>query len=67
MEDRMNLAPHETLELHELLSASMIGLKKTNASLNMINDPELKNFLNSSLDGKKVKLNELQCFLKDNL
>ncbi|WP_461613232.1 hypothetical protein [Clostridium sp. Marseille-QA1073] len=67
MENNSKLAPHETLELHELLSTSILGVKKATATLNMVNDQELKNFLTSSLDGKKTKLQELQTFAKENL
>ncbi|ARC84429.1 hypothetical protein U732_995 [Clostridium argentinense CDC 2741] len=67
MENNSKLAPHETLELHELLSTSIIGVKKATATLNMVNDQELKNFLTSSLDGKKTNLRELQEFVKENL
>ncbi len=67
MENNSKLAPHETLELHELLSTSIIGVKKATATLNMVNDQELKNFLTSSLDGKKINLRELQEFVKENL
>ncbi|MEW9096308.1 MAG: hypothetical protein AB2417_14615 [Clostridiaceae bacterium] len=67
MENRTKLAPHETLELHELLSNSVLGIKKANTTLNMVNDEELKNFLQSSLNNKKNNIQELQGFLKQNL
>jgi len=67
MENNSKLAPHETLELHELLSTNIIGVKKATATLNMVNDQELKIFLTSSLDGKKINLRELQEFVKENL
>ncbi|WP_027624192.1 hypothetical protein [Clostridium lundense] len=67
MENRSKLAPHETLELHELLTTSVLAAKKTNATLSMVNDQELKNFLQCSLDSKKATIQELQDFLKQNL
>ncbi|MBU5483494.1 hypothetical protein KQI86_04075 [Clostridium sp. MSJ-11] len=67
MENQTKLAPHETLELHELLSSSVLGVKKANATLNMVNDEELKNFLQTSLNSKKSSIQELQGFLKQNL
>lgn len=67
MENKTQLAPHETLELHELLSSSVLGVKKANATLNMVNDEELKNFLQTSLNSKKSSIQELQGFLKQNL
>lgn len=67
MENKTQLAPHETLELHELLSTSVLGVKKANANLNMVNDQELKNFLQTSLNSKKSSIQELQGFLKQNL
>ncbi|MEW9097231.1 MAG: hypothetical protein AB2417_19335 [Clostridiaceae bacterium] len=59
MENQTKLAPHETLELHELLSSSVFGVKKANATLNMVNDEELKNFLQTSLNSKKSSIQEL--------
>lgn len=64
MDDQMKLTPHETLELHELLSSSVIAAKKTKATIPMIDDEELKNFMQSSLDAKKASIQQLQQFIQ---
>ncbi len=52
----MQLAPHEAIEVRELISQEMLGIKKISASINMVNDSELKNFMQDSLASKKTAL-----------
>lgn len=50
---KAQLAPHEAIEVRELISQEMLGIKKINASMNMVEDNELKNFMKDSLAAKK--------------
>ncbi|MCT8977784.1 hypothetical protein N4T77_14380 [Clostridium sp. CX1] len=59
------LAPHEMLELHELMNAGIIGAKKTQASLSMVQDEELKSFMQDSLNSKKSSLEQMQQFISN--
>ena len=59
----MQLAPHEAIEVRELISQEMLGIKKISASINMVNDSELKNFMQDSLASKKTALQNIQSAL----
>ena len=48
-----NLAPHETLELHELLSSDSAQIKKLSSIISNIKDQDLKIYLDTYLDFKK--------------
>lgn len=59
----MQLAPHEAIEVRELISQEMLGIKKISASINMVKDSELKNFMQDSLASKKTALQNIQSAL----
>jgi len=48
-----NLAPHETLELHELLSSDSAQIKKLSSIISNVRDQDLKTYLETYLDFKK--------------
>ena len=56
------IAPHEALELHELIRSEVTCANKMKASIGLIQDSELKNFMEHSLDNKKTILNQYQQF-----
>ncbi|SDE00628.1 hypothetical protein [Sporomusa acidovorans] len=56
----MSLAPHEALELHELIRSEVVCVKKIQASMNMAQDEELRNFMHDSLKTKTTALTELE-------
>ncbi len=60
---KAHLAPHEAIEVRELISQEMLGIKKINASMNMVDDNELKSFMKDSLDAKKTALKNIQSVL----
>lgn len=63
----MNLAPHEALELHELIRSEVICSKKIQATKTMVQDKDLKAFMQDSLHAKTMALNELeQLYFKGN-
>ncbi|WP_315071727.1 hypothetical protein [uncultured Clostridium sp.] len=57
------LTPHEAIEVRELINQEMIGIKKISSSINMVNDNELKNFMQDSLASKKTALQNIQSAL----
>jgi len=59
----MTLAPHEASELHAIISSGVLGYKKFQASMPMVQDAELKNFIQESISGKKLELDEMQNFV----
>jgi hypothetical protein len=61
------IAPHEIIELHELLNANILGAKKLTASSSMVKDEALKKLMQNSLEGKKTRIKELQNFINGQL
>jgi hypothetical protein len=60
----MGLTPHEALEVRELISQEMLVIKKVSASINMVNDQDLKNYMQDTLSSKKTTLKNIQSALK---
>jgi hypothetical protein len=58
-----SLTAHEMMELHELMSMEIMGTKRTKASLNMVQDEQLKKFMQDSLNSKNGALEQIQSFL----
>lgn len=67
MNNKNNLAPHEILELRELMDTNIIGIKKVQASIPMIEDDELKSFVEKCLESKKENINSMQTFIENNI
>lgn len=67
MNNNNNLAPHEILELRELMDTDIIGAKKMQASMPMVDDDELRSFMEKCLDSKKENINSIQNFIENNL
>lgn len=61
------LAPHEILELRELMDTNLVGAKKIQASMPMINDEDLKEFMEKCLSNKKENITSMQSFIKNNM
>lgn len=57
------LAPHEALELHEMLRSEITGYRKLQATLIMVEDNELKDFMKESLNYKKENIEQLRNFI----
>ena len=65
--NNVGLAPHEMLELRELMDTNVIGVKKMQASIPMVEDDELKSFMERCLDSKKDNINSMQTFIENKL
>jgi hypothetical protein len=61
------LAPHEMIELRELMDTNVIGAKKIQASMTMVEDDELKSFMQRCLDSKKDNISSMQTFIENKL
>lgn len=48
----MKLALHEAVEIRELISQEILGIKKVSASIGMVNDSELKSYMQDTLFSK---------------
>lgn len=61
--DSTKLAPHEAIEIRELISQGMIGIKEISSSMNIVKDAELKTFMQDSVNSKKSALKNIQSAL----
>lgn len=57
------LAPHEALDLHEMLRSEITGYRKLQATMIMIEDNELKDFMKESMNYKRENIEQLRNFL----
>lgn len=60
MNDITKFTPHEALELHELLNTGVLDVKKLNATIGLVQDEELKQFMQTTLNTKKASVNDIQ-------
>lgn len=65
MRNNSILAPHETMELHELLNSAVTGAKTLQSNLSMVKDSELKSFMEDSLSAKKKRIEDMQRFISN--
>lgn len=65
--NNVGLTNHELLELHELFSNEIIGVKKDQTSISMVQDEELKNFVQESLNTRKNTIQQMQNFINQNV
>jgi similar to spore coat protein len=57
------LAPHETLEVHELLSSEINMAKKIQANIAMVKDEDLKSYMQDCLDKKMKVIETMDVFI----
>jgi hypothetical protein len=67
MNNKSDLAPHEMIELRELIVNCLVGEKKIQATMAMVNDDELKLFMKNCLKTKKENIKSMQTFIEDNI
>ena len=58
----MQLAPHEALELHEIIRSEITAATKIQASLAMVQDKDMKTFMQNCLTAKQAALRQYQDF-----
>jgi similar to spore coat protein len=62
MNQRTTLAPHEALELHEIIRSEVTAVTKIQASLAMVQDNDMKSFMQTCLQTKQDALRQYQNF-----
>ncbi|WP_143314947.1 hypothetical protein [Clostridium sp. HBUAS56017] len=67
MENKNMLTPHEMIELRELIDVNIIGAKKIQASMSMVDDDELESFMEKCLKNKKENISSMETFIENNL
>lgn len=63
----LGLTNHELLELHELFSSEIIGVKKDQTNISMVQNEELKNFVQESLNTRKNTIQQMQNFINQHV
>jgi similar to spore coat protein len=61
--DTKYLAPHETYELHELLTFKNTCLTKSATMSGIVQDPELRSILNQDVTKTKDQIQRIQEFI----
>lgn len=59
-------APHELLELHELLAGEATAAQKLQTSLNLVQDAQLKTLMQASLTAKQTRISQVEQILNGN-
>ncbi|MFZ5823373.1 MAG: hypothetical protein ACOY94_03390 [Bacillota bacterium] len=59
------LAPHEALELHELMRAETLGATKVKAMLPMVGDADLRAHMERCLEAKQTRLTRMRQFAEN--
>lgn len=59
-----NISPHETFELHELISFKNVCATKTATMAGLVHDDELKSILKQDVSMSQSQIRELQDLLK---
>lgn len=62
--ENMNLAPHEALEVREFITQEILEVKKVTTSMDMVNDIELKNYMQDLITNKKTALKNIRTALE---
>ena len=64
MDRARRLAPHETFELHELLTVKNICATKSSAMANLVKDEELKTLMRNDFTASQEHIRELRDLLR---
>lgn len=64
MTSEKRLAPHELMELHEILTFKTLCATKASAMIPMVQDPEIKTLLQSDITTSKQSIQQLEEFLR---
>lgn len=62
-----NLAPHEILNIQELLNSNILEAKMLTNNISMVQDENLKQIMKENLESKKTKLKELEDFINSQM
>lgn len=64
--DNKKMAPHETLQLHEILTLKNLTLTKTVTMLPLVKDPELKEIMQNEVGITEKHIEELRNIININ-
>ncbi|MBK1811130.1 spore coat protein [Clostridium sp. YIM B02505] len=58
------ITPHETLQLHELLTLKNLSLTKAITMSPLVEDIELKSIMKESVSAEQVQIGELRAYME---
>lgn len=59
------LTPHELMEFNQLINNQVVKAKKTKASISMVQDEEVKNFMQDFINAKKDAVEQMENFMSN--
>ncbi len=62
--DQKTIAPHETIQLHELLTLKNLSLTKSTTMFPLVKDEELKSILQNDISECRQHITELSGLMK---
>jgi len=63
MNQSMSLAPHEALDMHELMSSKTVCLTEAKARLKLVQDPALKTLIEQDIQQTTNAIKQMQTIL----
>ena len=61
------LAPHEALELHEILRCKQVEIKKMKANMELVHDERIISWMNDCLENSKHCIEEIRDISKKSM
>ncbi|GFP75795.1 spore coat protein [Clostridium fungisolvens] len=58
------ITPHETLQLHELLTLKNLSLTKAITMSPLVEDNELKSIMKESVSAEQIQIGELRAYME---
>lgn len=58
------ITPHETLQLHELLTLKNLSLTKAITMSPLVEDNELKSIMQESVSAEQIQIGELRAYME---
>lgn len=65
MDNNRELTPHDALELNEVMNGGMAAMKMMQVSMDMVQDPDLKAFMQQSMTVRQARMKEMQSFISN--
>ena len=63
--NNLEVTPHDALELNEVMNGGMAAMKTMQVSMDMVQDPDLKAFMQQSLTARQARMKAMQNFISN--
>ncbi|HML34620.1 MULTISPECIES: hypothetical protein [Sporomusa] len=65
MDNTTGLTPHDALELSEVMNGAMTIMKMMQMNMNQVQDPDLKTFMQQTLEARRIRMQAMQQFISN--